>query len=126
MIPEFYRILDRLKGDYSNSVTFEWLNGVVPIDLTGCKILVQFRKRNKFSQVSLELTETSGITITSAIEGKFKINEIKELNLDEGVYFYDVQITFPDLSVLTPIVAKTVPPTICFKASVSDFVVFIL
>lgn len=100
-IAGYYVINDRIKGDTSPAILFTVDIDGTAVDLTDCNILSQFRL-SRTSPVAMELeTGGSGITITDATGGEFKIDEIDTLLLDAGTYYYDIQITFPDNTVKT-------------------------
>lgn len=100
--PGVYNIADHYKGDTFDGVQFTIINSTdsLPINITGCLIKIQFKKNSNNGSIIKEITEISGITIIDAINGVFKINPFL-IDWDEGRYLYDVQITFPDLSVRT-------------------------
>lgn len=82
------------KGDTFNEVPFQINKDGVPIDLTGAVIHMQLRK-SPSTQVYLDLISTAnaGITITNAVNGEFKINQMI-MTLEANVYLYDIEITF--------------------------------
>jgi hypothetical protein len=82
------------RGDTFNEVPFQINKDGIPIDLTGAVIHMQLRK-SPSTQVYLNLTSVAnaGITITSALNGAFKINEMI-VTLEPNVYLYDIEITF--------------------------------
>jgi hypothetical protein len=82
------------RGDTFAEVPFQINKDGIPLDLTGAIIHMQLRK-SPGSTVYLDLisTASAGITITNAINGAFKINEMI-LNLEPNVYLYDIEITF--------------------------------
>lgn len=98
-IAGYYVIQNRTKGATSPAITFTCDIEGVPVDLTNCYILCQF-KLGRTSNVVLELeTGGNGITITNPAEGVFRIDEIDVLNLDANIYYYDIWLTFPDNTV---------------------------
>jgi hypothetical protein len=78
------------------------LDHEVPIDLTGCKIYIQFRSIYNFaSPVVLTLTtEDNTIKIENAVNGIISIPE-QIINVPVGRYRYDLQIDFPDGASMT-------------------------
>jgi hypothetical protein len=82
------------KGDTFDAVPFQINRDGIPIDLTGAIIHMQLRK-SPSTQVYLNLTSVAnaGITITSAADGAFQINEMI-MTIEANVYLYDIQITF--------------------------------
>jgi hypothetical protein len=89
------------RGDTFAEVPFQINKDGIPLNLTGAIIHMQLRK-SPGSTVYLNLTSVSnlGITMTSALDGAFKINEMI-LNLEANVYLYDIEITFPSGEVKT-------------------------
>ena len=89
------------RGDTFAEVPFQINKDGIPLDLTGAIIHMQLRK-SPGSTVYLNLTSVAnaGITIISALNGSFKINEMI-LNLEANVYLYDIEITFPSGEVKT-------------------------
>ena len=89
------------RGDTFAEVPFQINKDGIPLDLTGAIIHMQLRK-SPGSTVYLNLTSvaSAGITIISAVNGSFKINEMI-LNLEANVYLYDIEITFPSGEVKT-------------------------
>jgi hypothetical protein len=94
---------DRLKGDSFPAVTFVFDDGVNPTDLTGATILVQFRMTKKTGEVVKTLTDQSGITIATPTNGTIVFDRWEPIDWAVGKYFYDVQITFPDSRIKTPV-----------------------
>lgn len=74
-----------------NGVAYVVTATAIYLDLTGATFLCQF-KPDVYSLPVLTLTELSGITVTSAINGAFTINPII-FDMDWGTYVYDIQIT---------------------------------
>jgi hypothetical protein len=89
------------RGDTFAEVPFQINKDGLPLNLTGAIIHMQLR-RSPGGTVYLNLISTSnaGITITSELDGAFKINEMI-LNLEPNVYLYDIEITFPSGEVKT-------------------------
>lgn len=80
-----------LNGDTYAGCNFTITVNSAALNLTGAAIKMQVRKQRE-EAVVLELSTGSGITITTAAEGKFKINE-QVISCAVGVYLYDIQIT---------------------------------
>jgi hypothetical protein len=80
-----------------------------PIDLTGVTAIMQVRQNliDRTLPALLELTTPEatlgGLVISDAANGQIQIQLINSVNIPSGGYFYDIQITFPDGSILTPI-----------------------
>lgn len=87
-----YNIPDAYKGDTFEDLQFTLLENNVAIDLTGATIKCQFRKEKKTGSLIKTLTDTSGITVTDATGGIFKIDAFT-MTWNAGEYFYDIQIT---------------------------------
>tara|TARA_R110002126_G_scaffold149572_1_gene295577 strand:+ start:174 stop:527 length:354 start_codon:yes stop_codon:yes gene_type:complete len=102
MTPTTYKINDQYKGDTFNGVTFTLKEGAdkTPINLTGAAILSQFRSKEVTGVIKQSFSIGSGITVTNATGGVFKIDSFV-LGWETGTYFYDIQITFADSSVRT-------------------------
>jgi hypothetical protein len=67
---------------------------LTPIDLTNSTIVMQVKVNPSDDTSVLQLsTQDNTITITDAINGKFKINSIN-INIPSGMYYYDIQFTF--------------------------------
>jgi hypothetical protein len=64
-------------------------------NLTGAKIRMKIHKNTSDGPVEKEFTESSGITITDAAQGKFQLNS-QIINLDEGLKYYEIKLTFSD------------------------------
>lgn len=100
--PAVYKISDHYKGDTFDGVQFTILNSSdnSPIDITNSAMKIQFRKSSIIGDIVKEITNISGITFVDAINGVFKMDGFL-INWDEGIYYYDVQITFVDETVRT-------------------------
>lgn len=77
-----------------NGTTYDTVTGGLPIDLTGCSIVMQVR-RPSLLDVMLTLSVGAGLTITDAINGVFRIDS-QIIDIPVYVYKYDIQITFPN------------------------------
>jgi len=80
-------------GNTFSDVPFQIKLELVPIDLTGTTISMVLR-REQGGEPQLTWTDTNGITITSAINGQFKIDS-QIISLAPWNYFYDIVFTFP-------------------------------
>lgn len=84
------------RGDTFNEVPFEMLLNGVAIDLTDALIRMQLRKEcGGIPVLSLTSVSDNGITITDAVNGKFKINE-QIIDINPFLYQYDIEIKFLD------------------------------
>lgn len=81
------------KGDTFYEVDFEILKNQEAIDLTDAVIRMQVRK-NYGDAIVLNFTsvDDEGITITDAVDGKFKINQ-RIIDIPAYNYIYDIQFT---------------------------------
>ena len=85
---------DRIKNDTFSSVEFTYSDNLgVPINITGAELKTQFRFRTKTGKIIKEISDGSGITITSAVDGEFKIDEFTPVDWEVDCYYYDVQMT---------------------------------
>lgn len=102
MTPTTYKINDQYKGDTFNGVTFTLKEGAekTPIDLTGATILSQFRTKEVTGVIQQTFSIGSGITVTNATGGVFKIDSFI-LDWNTGTFFYDIQITFSNGDIRT-------------------------
>ena len=91
MIPATYNFTDAYKGDTYDSIDFHLTQNGEDIDLTGAAILIQFKTSAEASP-SLTLTVGSGITITDATGGVFRIDD-QIIDINPNTYFYDIQVT---------------------------------
>jgi hypothetical protein len=82
------------KGDSVEQITFRLLLNDLPVNLTGSSIRCYFRT-DPLEEPGMELTSAvnGGITITDAVDGTFKIDEIKSLDMEAGAYLYDIEVT---------------------------------
>jgi len=87
-----YNFPTHTSGDTFDGVQFEMVLNEAPMDLTGVAIKLEIKKRNT-SKALVTKTNGSGITITDAAAGEFRINAF-DVDLEPGVYEYDVQLTF--------------------------------
>jgi hypothetical protein len=82
-----------IKGDTFYEVDFEILKNQEAIDLTDAIIRMQVRQ-NYGGAIVLNFTsiDEEGITITNAVDGKFKINQ-RIIDIPAFNYIYDIQFT---------------------------------
>jgi hypothetical protein len=79
-------------GDTYKGAAFEIIVNGTPLILTGAQIAMMVRKVRKNNPV-ISINLGSGITITDAVNGKFRIDE-QIFSVDRpGNYLYDIQIT---------------------------------
>jgi hypothetical protein len=84
------------KGDTWLGITLELKdNDSNPIDLTGVKVLTQFRERkDSKADPVLELsTENAGIATINPTTGVITFLK-RKIDLNPGTYYYDIQLTF--------------------------------
>ena len=93
--------LSTKRGDTFEEVPFQINVNAVPLNLAGAVIRMQLRT-DYVGDVYLELTsvDSSGITITNAANGAFKINKTI-IELESFSYKYDIQITLSNGEVKT-------------------------
>lgn len=81
-----------IRNDTFLEVTFSAIRDGLPIDLAGATIRMMLRLVKASDPVALSLsTPSSGITITDAANGDFKIDE-QIISIDAASYFYDMEI----------------------------------
>ncbi len=81
-----------IRNDTFLEVTFSAIRDGLPIDLTGATIRMMLRLDKTQASPDLSLsTPSSGMTITDAVNGAFKIDEQKII-IDAASYFYDMEI----------------------------------
>jgi hypothetical protein len=91
-----------IKADTFDQVNFELKVNTVAKNLTGAIIRMQLRTNADNTNIALSLTSvaSAGITITSAVNGLFKINT-QIIDIPVYDYEYDIEITFSDATVKT-------------------------
>ncbi len=91
------QIDNQYKGDTFDGVQFTLLNtqNSTPIDLTGVNIKIQFRHNSKIGVIQKEITDGNGITIDDAVNGVFSVDSFI-IDWPPIVYYFDVEITFPN------------------------------
>jgi len=79
-------------GDTWEGAQFTVTKNGAALDLTSATIKSEFRVKTKTGAVKLTLTEVSGITITDAANGVFKLDK-QIITLPADTYHYDIEIT---------------------------------
>jgi hypothetical protein len=67
------------------------VNGTA-LNLTGATIAADFKLKSKTGQLKKQMTVGSGVTITDAAGGIFKMDGFK-VDMPVGIYYFDVEIT---------------------------------
>lgn len=89
------------KGDTFEEVNFQMLVNNNPLNLTGATLRMQLRKEyGGIVFLSLTSVATAGLTITTPIDGLFKINK-QIINLDAFNYIYDIELIKADGTIKT-------------------------
>ena len=92
MTPLVYNITPPWKhGDTVAAFGYRLKLNSLPVDLTGATIVMKFKRQGQ-SAISLTLTTTAGLTITNAIDGRFRVDAMI-CPLAGGLYAYDVEVT---------------------------------
>lgn len=96
-------LIDRQEGNTSRKVTFTFKNKStgLPKDFSGASAFLQFRSESPTGYVALDLSIGSGLTWTDDSTGILQLDQIDELPLCEGKYYYDVKVLETDLTKLT-------------------------
>jgi len=90
-----------IKGDTFEAVNFELLVNTVALNLTGCTLRMQLRKEyGGIVYLYLTSVASAGITITSTVNGLFKINK-QVINIEAANYIYDIELVKSDGTVKT-------------------------
>ena len=100
-----YDFATHRKGDTWQPPTFTGNIDGTAINLAGATIAMKVRDCNGAEMLSL--TSVSGITITDAVGGVFKIDD-QVLDIAAGVYNYDIEFTLSDGNIFTWIVGKLI------------------
>ena len=96
-------LYDRIKNDTSKSVQFTLTDeSSVAIDLTGASIQIQFRYKSKTGTIVKDISVGSGITVATPASGILVIDAFT-CDWTPDIYYYDVQITFADTTIQTPV-----------------------
>ncbi len=95
-----YNLPDGYKNDTYKPVQFTLkINGVAE-DLTGYAIRAMFRLETKTGTIVKDISVGSGITITDAVNGVFRIDSFN-VDFDAADYYYDIEMTAPNTEVET-------------------------
>ena len=96
MTPAIYSIPDLYLNDTYNGVQFTLSDyeTEVPIDLTNVDIKSEFRADSDTGTIVKTLIIGDGIEVTDAVNGVFRINAFT-VDWTPGLYYYDIQCTFP-------------------------------
>ena len=79
------------KGDTLDTVTFTGITvDDVVVNLTDITITAQIRELTKTGRLLKNLSEGSGITVTSAASGNFRIDAFV-IDFPVGTHYYDIQ-----------------------------------
>lgn len=89
-----------LRGDTWNGQEYSVTVNGSPLNLAGTQIDIEFRAEGKTGQLKKALSVGDGITVNDAANGEFSIDPFV-IDLAVGVYFFDIQFTFPDGKVKT-------------------------
>lgn len=92
-----YNIPTHLYGDTYEGLRFEFIINDEPAELDDATVKIEFRKGCKQSAPSLTLTELDGLSVFGEY---ITINSFIP-SLETGIYYYDIQITFPSGRVVT-------------------------
>ena len=98
-----YDIPKTVKGDTFDGVLFTVTLNSTALDLTNAVIKMDLRLIATDTPPVLSLTSVADAGLTILVpetDGKFKINE-QVIDINAGIYKYDVEITFPDNTVRT-------------------------
>ena len=91
MIPQTNILNDHYKGSTFKGLRFIITYNTVRLDLTGATIRCQFRRKSPIGDLTKELNIGTGITVTDAVNGVFRFDEMK-INWDADIYYYDIEI----------------------------------
>lgn len=99
-----YNVVVDQGADWFLNVTYDQPNGT-PVDITDYTAELQFRSLPNDPVAVLTLTTDEGITITG-VEGLIAIHATAAQTraIDEGIYYYDLEITAPSTGVVTRII----------------------
>jgi hypothetical protein len=91
-MPGTYNFPTHYKGDTFKSMVFKFVKNGTNIDLTGYTFLIQFRPGGRYRTPSIEWTLNSGVKVLDPLSGELII-ESQLIDIDAGVYDYDIQMT---------------------------------
>lgn len=99
-----YNIVINQGADWFFNVTYDQPDGT-PVNLTGYTAAMQLRSYPNSPTAVLTLTTTSGITISGST-GTLALHATNEQTsaIDEGNYYYDLEITAPSTGVITRLI----------------------
>ena len=99
-----YNVVIDQGADWFLDVTYDNPNGT-PVNITGYTAALQLRSLPTDSTAVLTLTTGSGITITG-VTGLVAIHAtaLQTRAIDEGIYYYDLEITAPSTGVVTRLI----------------------
>lgn len=99
-----YNIVIDQGADWFFNVTYDQPDGT-PVNLTGYTAAMQLRSYPNAPQAVLTLTTDAGITI-DAEAGTLALHATNEQTaaVDEGSYYYDLEITAPGTGVITRLI----------------------
>lgn len=81
------------------SQTFAIKSNNIPVDLTGCEVLIEVKKKPGVSVSELTLTNTNGVSIIGDDSNMIVLNKL--VDIPAGNYVYDINVTFPSGEVKT-------------------------
>jgi hypothetical protein len=87
-------------GDTWDGLTVRLVRNDSPVDLSGATIRMQVRRTRCMPPI-LDISTASGITVTDAANGEFRINPTIITANTFGPHDYDIEITFTDGTVRT-------------------------
>lgn len=91
MTPGTYNFPDQTQGTTYNGTAFQVDVDGDPLDLSGVSIIMEMR--SSLNQQVLYKSVDSGITVTDAEAGEFRIDSF-DVNLSPGTYTYDILFIF--------------------------------
>lgn len=103
MAAKEYNILSHISGDTFQGVTFNLDFSDPSRSLTGASIAIDFRQSSPEGEIHKSMSVGTGITITNAFTNTFQIDK-QIIDLEPGLYYYDVQVTFSNGDIKTLII----------------------
>lgn len=98
MQPAYYNFSKHVSGDTFFGAQFDiYDKDKNPIDLTSCIVKMQIRRTAGNEMLVEWNSQTGGIVITT---NKIDVQQ-KQVSIPEFDYLYDIQVTYPDQTVLT-------------------------
>ena len=95
------RLTDRRRNQTFSRIRFIYTLNGLPTDLSGVSIESKFRHKNNCGPVVKTITDLDGITITDAAGGLFEIDKFTPITFEPALYYFDIEITFPNGDVKT-------------------------